>query len=180
MGILTTLAQTTYTYDESAFTTTSTGDLATVAAAALTIAVFSFLFGIIIYVIVAIFLGKIFKKAGQPAWVAWVPIYNSWKLLEIGGQPGFWAILSLIPLVNIVAAVFLYIAMYNVGLKLGKDGVFVLLAIFLPLIWVIWLALDKSTWDNSKGAPSLAAPTVPPAAPIATPPAATPPAAPTL
>ena len=112
---------------------------------------------VILYVIVSLCLMTIFKKAGvKNAWAAWVPYYNSLKTLQIGGQQGFWAILAIIPVINIVAAVFMYIAMYNVGLKLGQEGVFVLLAIFLPIVWIIWLAVDKSTWDDSKGAPSLA------------------------
>lgn len=173
MGILSTLAQSGYDYGEYYTTTSSSSvDPAAAAAAAIVLFLFSFVLFAVLYIVFAIFLGKIFKKAGQPSWIAWVPIYNSWKLLEIGGQQGFWAILALIPVVNIVAAVFMYIAMYNIGLKLGKEGIFVLLAIFLPVVWLIWLAVDKSTWDDSKGAPSLAAPTVPPAAPTTTPPAA--------
>jgi len=112
--------------------------------------IFAFIFFVIAYVVTAIFLGMIFKKAGVPAWKAWVPFYNSWTLLELGDQPGFWAIIAIIPVVNIVSIVFMYIAMYKIGLKLGKEGAFVLLAIFLPIVWMIWLAVDKSTW---RGAP---------------------------
>lgn len=176
MGVLSTLAQYEYYYDDSAYTyTTSTTDSAGAAAAALIFVVFYFLFIAAIYVVTAIFLGKIFKKAGVASWKAWVPLYNTWKLLEIGGQQGFWAVLAIIPLVNIVAAIFMYIAMYNIGLKLQKEGIFVLLAIFLPIVWIIWLAVDKSTWDDTKGAPSLARPEVPlqpTAAPAAAAPAA--------
>jgi len=100
----------------------------------------------------AFLLGKIFTKAGVPAWKAWVPVYNSWVTLELGGQQGFWAVLALVPVVNIVSVVFLYIAMYNIGLKLGKEGAFVLLAIFLPLVWYIWLAVDGSTWKGKHAA----------------------------
>lgn len=98
----------------------------------------------------------IFKKAGVKPWIAWVPFYNTWKLLEIGGQQGYWAILTLVPIVNIASSVFIFIAQYHIGKKLGKDGTFVLWAIFLPLVWFIWLAIDKSKWhDNAATAPSL-------------------------
>ncbi len=100
------------------------------------------------YVIVALLMGRIFKKAGVPSWKAWVPVYNSWVLLELGDQKGYWAVLALIPFVNIVAVVFMLIAMYNIGLKLGKTGAFILLAIFLPLVWMAWLALDSSKWKG--------------------------------
>jgi len=109
------------------------------------------------YIISALLLGRIFKKAGLASWPAWVPIYNSWKLFEIGGQGGWWAILSFIPFVNFIAVIFMWIAMYHIGLKLGKSGAFVLLAIFLPLVWLIWLAVDSSTWnDKASSAPSVA------------------------
>lgn len=119
-----------------------------------------------IYIVSAIFLAKIFKKAGLAGWPAWVPFYNNWKLLEIGGQPGFWAALSWISPINIVTAVFTYIAMYHVGLKLGKSGAFVVLGIFLPVVWIIWLAVDKSTW-NEEASPAANRATGPlPAQPI--------------
>ena len=129
-------------------------------AAALAIFATMFLFfafvAVIGYVLTSLFTMRIFKKAGAPGWAAWVPIYNSWKMLEIGGQQGFWAVLAIIPIVNIVSAVMMYIAMYHIGLKLGKSGAFLVLGIFLPFIWLIWLAVDKSTWDDSRSsAPSL-------------------------
>jgi hypothetical protein len=106
------------------------------------------------YVVTALLLSRIFKKAGVESWKAWVPVYNSWVLLELGGQQGYWAVLALIPVVNIVAAIFMIIAMYHIGLSLGKSGAFVLLAIFLPLVWLVWLALDKSTWKGVHTAPA--------------------------
>lgn len=157
MSILSTLAQSGL-YDDSAnyYTTTTTTSSADAAAALVVLFLFAFISFAVIYAVTAIFLMRIFKKAGQPGWPAWVPLYNNWKMLEIGGQQGFWAILAIIPIVNIVSAVFMIIAMYNIGLKLGKEGIFVLLAVFLPIVWLIWLAVDKSVWDDSKGAPSLA------------------------
>lgn len=110
--------------------------------------VFMLFIAVAAYVVTSLFLGRIFKKAGIESWKAWVPVYNTWIMLEMGGQPGYWAILALIPIVNIVACVFICIAMYQIGLNFGKEGAFVLLAIFLPLVWLIWLAVDKSTWKG--------------------------------
>ncbi len=107
-------------------------------------------FALIAYIVVAWLTGRIFKKAGVEQWIAWVPIYNTWKLLEIGGQQGFWAVLGVIPIINIVSSVFTYIAMYHIGKRLGKDDWFVLLAIFLPLVWLIWLAFDDSKWSGPR------------------------------
>lgn len=120
----------------------------------------SLIFALISYVIGALCLMQIFKKAGSPAWPAWVPIYNTWRTLEIGGQQGFWAVLALIPFVNIVSTIFLYIAQYHIGLKLGKSGAFVAWAILFPAVWYIWLAVDKSTWNETKTTEVEATPSV--------------------
>lgn len=137
-----------YYYD----TSTNTVSGAAAAGIAVTMILFIVFFALAAYVIYSFFLSRIFKKAGVEQWKAWVPVYNSWVTYELGGQQGFWAVLMFIPVVNIVAAVFMYIAMYNIGLKLGKEGAFVLLAIFLPLVWLIWLAFDNSTWKGKKPA----------------------------
>jgi hypothetical protein len=114
--------------------------------------VFMLFFILLSYAITAFLLGRIFKKAGVPQWAAWVPVYNTWKLLELGNQQGFWAVLAFIPFVNIVSLIFMIIAMYNIGLKLGKEGWFVLIGIFLPLVWMIWLGFDDSKWQSGKKA----------------------------
>lgn len=106
------------------------------------------LFSAISYCIISFLLGRVFNKAGVPQWAAWVPVYNVWKLLEIGGQPPYWAIIAVIPFVGIIASVFMYMAMHEIGKKLGKDNWFVLLAIFLPVAWLIWLGFDDSKWNK--------------------------------
>lgn len=159
-----------YTTDPSIYETTA--DPATAAAAAAVMMAVLLPIIIISYVVQAIFLGMIFKKAGEPAWKAWVPFLNTWKMLEIGGQKGWISLLLFVPIVQLVAIVFYYIAAYRIGLSLQKEGWFVLLAIFVPFVWLIWLAVDKSTWQGAKAA----SPT--PAAPTPTPP--TPPAAPAV
>ncbi len=162
MNILTTFAQyyndyNSYTSPDQMYGPATPADTAAALAVFFAFSVFIFLFAVGIYVVVALCLMSIFKKAGVKPWIAWVPFYNHWKMLEIGGQQGFWAVLAIIPFVNIVSAVFTYIAMYHIGKKLEKDGAFVLLGIFLPLVWYIWLAVDKSKWhDKATDAPSLA------------------------
>jgi hypothetical protein len=151
MSILSLLATTDYNYSYSYSSPTMTsGESAAVMA---TIVMVSIIIGLATYVIVAFFISRIFKKAGVEGWKAWVPVYNTWVTLELGGQAGWWAVLAFIPIVNIASVVFIYIAMYNIGLKLGKSGVFVLWAIFIPLVWYIWLAMDSSRWNPVVGAP---------------------------
>lgn len=100
---------------------------------------------IIIVSIVAMW--RIFTKAGEAGWKSLIPIYNAWVFLKLGNQAGWWALVALIPLVNIVSAVFMAIAAYNIGLKLQKEGWWVILYILVPFVWMLILAFDKSTWQ---------------------------------
>lgn len=156
-------------YDSSTFG--SSGD-------AVAMSVFYMFLGVVMiisYVIYAIFLSMIFKKAGVEGWKAWVPIYNQWVFLELGGQKGWLSLLSLlgvIPFLGLIPALVAYvysaIAAYKIGLDFGKEGVFVLLYIFLPIVWVIWIAVDKTAiWKGagSQGVAQSAA--TPPSTPAA-------------
>lgn len=108
----------------------------------------SFFVAVLVYVYQALTVMFIFKKAGLKAWPAWVPIFNVWRLLQLGGQKGWWVLVGLIPIVGtIVYLVFLIIAGINIQTGLGKPGVFYLLAIFLTPVWYGILAWDSSTWQ---------------------------------
>ncbi|MDN5274928.1 MAG: hypothetical protein JWP06_829 [Candidatus Saccharibacteria bacterium] len=126
----------------------ATPDSATSAGIAIFFFLFMFATIVISYAITSFLFSRIFKKAGVESWKAWVPVYSSWILLELGGQKGYWAVLALIPVVNIASVIFMFIAMYHIGLNFGKEGVFVLLAILLPIVWCIWLAFDNSIWKG--------------------------------
>ena len=99
----------------------------------------SLLFALAIYVVTAIALMGFFRKVGVEPWIGWVPIYNTWKWLEVGGQNGWLALIALIPYGSIVTSVFLCIGMYRTGRAFGKDGAFVVLGIFLPFVWAFIL-----------------------------------------
>ncbi|MCS6846004.1 MAG: DUF5684 domain-containing protein [Caldilineales bacterium] len=73
-------------------------------------------------------LWRTFVKAGQPGWGALIPIYNVYLLLRIAGRPGWWLILLLVPLVNIVI---LAIVCLDIAASFGKSAVFGLVLLFL-------------------------------------------------
>jgi hypothetical protein len=104
--------------------------------------------GLVIYVYYALAVSAIFRKAGLKAWPAWVPFFNTWRILQLGGQKGWWLLVGLIPLVGpIIYLVFLIIAGVNIQTALGKPGVFYLLALLLTPVWYGILAWDGSTWQ---------------------------------
>lgn len=61
---------------------------------------------LIIFLIVAMW--KVFEKAGQPGWAALIPIYNWYIMTKIGGKPGWWVLMFLIPGVNLIFIIWLY------------------------------------------------------------------------
>ncbi len=57
-------------------------------------------FVLVFYVLVSISLYPVFEKAGLPGWKALVPGLNLVEWCKLIGQPGWWAALLLIPIVN--------------------------------------------------------------------------------
>jgi hypothetical protein len=95
-----------------------------------------------IFMIVAMW--KVFVKAGQPGWAILVPIYNAYVMLKIAGKPGWWLILMLIPIVNIVIAI---MTLAGLAGNFGKGGGFVVGLIFLPVIFYPILAFGSAEYQ---------------------------------
>jgi hypothetical protein len=109
------------------------------------------------YCLRSVFMMQLFHKAGVARWKAWIPIYNSIKFLQLGGQHPAWILINLVPVAGqVVYYIFMCIAAYNIGLKLKKDGAWVIMYIFIGIVWLGVLGLDSSTWDEKLGAKSLA------------------------
>lgn len=88
-------------------------------------------------------LWKVFAKAGQPGWAAIIPIYNAYILIKIAGRPGWWLVLYLIPLVNVVIAVMVTI---EVARAFGKGIGFALGMIFLAFIFYPILGFGSAVY----------------------------------
>ncbi|MDN3494897.1 DUF5684 domain-containing protein [Planococcus sp. APC 4015] len=112
------------------------------------IIVLSILGSIASYAFYGFAVSSIFKKAGLAVWPAWVPVFNVWRLLQLGGQKGWWVLVGLIPIVGtLVYLVFLIMAGINIQTGFGKPGVFYLLALLLTPAWYGILAWDGSRWN---------------------------------
>jgi hypothetical protein len=103
-------------------------------------------FGLAAYALGAWSLGTVFKKAGVEAWKAWVPVYSSIIVFKMGDQNPLWLITLIIPLVNIVAAVFMIIAVHNINLKFGRGAGSTVLYVFLPFVWSLVVGLGPDRW----------------------------------
>ncbi|NES99406.1 MAG: hypothetical protein F6K62_09260 [Sphaerospermopsis sp. SIO1G2] len=98
----------------------------------------SLLFTIAGYVFASYCFYTIYEKLGETnAWFAWIPILNSWIMYKAGDQSPWWTIGLFIPLVNIVAMIFLIMAFVKIVQKLGKNPWLILLLIVPLLNFVI-------------------------------------------
>jgi hypothetical protein len=92
----------------------------------------TYIFAILVCVVMIAAMWKVFTKAGKPGWAAIVPIYNVIVLLGIAGKPAWWLILFFIPIVNFVMLILTYVALAE---KFGKGGGFAVGLIFLGIIF---------------------------------------------
>lgn len=121
-----------------------------------------FLVAVIAYVVNAIFLSKILKNAGHssPVAAAWVPVWNTAALMDVGGikKPWAWTAIiiggsflsGLIPGVGFLLslAVLVVSVIVTIWLAKGLQGALrtggtggIVLAVLLPVVWVIWMGI---------------------------------------
>ena len=68
-------------------------------------------FGIslLIFILPAIGLYKLFPKAGRPAWQGLIPLYNTWVMLDIAKRPKHWFFWQFLPVVGWFITLGIYI-----------------------------------------------------------------------
>lgn len=103
--------------------------------------------GMTLFIVVIIAsMWKLFTKAGQPGWVAIIPIYNNYILtVKIAKLEILWFILQFVPLINIVAA---YMVWAAVARKFGKSEVYAIGLLLLPFIFVPMLAFGDAKYKK--------------------------------
>ncbi|HJP96321.1 MAG TPA: DUF5684 domain-containing protein [Candidatus Saccharimonadales bacterium] len=104
---------TTYTYSDTSSKDTSPGMV---------------LLWIAIALVYVVAMWRVFTKAKKPGWAAIVPIYNEYVKLKIIGRPGWWLLLYLIPLVNVVIALIVAI---DLAKAFGKSTAFGVVGLWL-------------------------------------------------
>ena len=88
------------------------------------------------YLLVAIGMWPMLKKAGQPGWGGFIPIYNIYLQIKLAGRSGFLLLLYVVPIANFVVAA---VVAVGVARAFGKDGIygFFLLFLFQPIGYLI-------------------------------------------
>lgn len=83
---------------------------------------------LVIAILLIVAMWRVFTKAGRPGWAAIVPFYNAYVLLKIVGRPGWWLVLLLLPVVNVVFGIIVAI---DVARAFGRGPAFGVLLLFL-------------------------------------------------
>ncbi|WP_423494940.1 large exoprotein [Microbacterium esteraromaticum] len=116
--------------------------------------------GVVVYVVTAFFMSKVFAKAGvQGTWRAWVPVYNFMVFFKLGDLSP-WLVLYCFAgavVLSWVGIGFIFslalfvgggVAAYRVGLKTGKEPALVALWL-IPTAWFGVIGLSTSTWNTA-------------------------------
>lgn len=112
------------------------------------------IFWIVLLVFFAYCLARIAKNLGMPfgssfVW-ALIPIANIFLIIKMSGKPMWWFILFLIPIVNIVISVLIWMALAE---KLGKPGWWGIMIGIVPvanIIFFLMLAFGKPSQPVAK------------------------------
>jgi Family of unknown function (DUF5684) len=104
--------------------------------------------GLLIYAaLIALYIAaswKIFTKAGRSGWLSLIPIVNTVVLCRIAGKSGWWFLLLLIPVVNVVFGIML---MLELSKAFGHGAGFALGLLFLSFIFWPILAFGSSQYQ---------------------------------
>lgn len=106
-----------------------------------------------LYVWTALALSAVFRKSGEEGWKAWVPIYNTVVLLQLGGLSGWLVLVGLIPILGALALwIAVILACYRINVAFGFGaGMTVLAALLLP-VWATVLGFGSARWVGAEGA----------------------------
>ena len=101
-------------------------------AAALAGTMLMFLLGVLLagYIYMALALQTIADKTSTPnPWLAWIPIANAILMLQIAKKPLWWFLLFLIPVVNIVIAILVWMGIAEARQKPNWWGILMIVPI---------------------------------------------------
>ncbi len=102
-----------------------------------------YLIGILLIFLPSFGLSKLFVKAGEQSWKAYVPFYNTWIMQGLAQRPKHWVFWQFIPVVGwfITPGIFIEFAKVFGKFSLGHHTAAALLAPF----YFPWLASQKDT-----------------------------------
>ncbi len=106
--------------------------------------------GIILYIAFAIPLMMIGNAKGYTGWFAWIPILNMILMIQIAKKPVWWIILFIIPIVNIIILIIIYVNFFK---NIDKSALWILALLFFPFLLLIpyWSAASNLNKNQQAG-----------------------------
>lgn len=86
------------------------------------------IWGVVVYVLIAVALWRVFSKAGYAGILAIIPIVNMFVLVKVAGYSAWMGLLYFIPIVNFIFAI---VMAFKLGARFGKGGAFSFFLLFL-------------------------------------------------
>ena len=105
----------------------------------------TWLVGLMIWILLVVANWKIFEKAGEAGWKSIIPIYSSYILFKIIYGNGWKFLLVLVPLLNIIVSIAMYIRLAQVY---GHGTLFALGLLFFPNVFTLILGFDSSVYQG--------------------------------
>lgn len=94
---------------------------------------------------------RVFPKAGQPAWAAFVPLYNIYVLVVgVARLSTLWFVLVLVPVVQIIAAILVNV---EVAKRFGKSEAFGLGLALLGFVFYPILGFGSDQYQEGEAEP---------------------------
>ncbi len=98
---------------------------------------------LLLFILPALGLYKLFQKAGRPGWQGFIPLYNTWVMLDIANRPKHWFFWQLIPVVGWFITLGIYIEFVKVY---GKYKFYQhALTVFSAGLYFIYLGYNTKT-----------------------------------
>jgi hypothetical protein len=107
---------------------------------------------IILYIVFSLGVWGTYKKAGpngDPAWAAFVPIYNFYIMLKVAGRPAWWTWFLLLPIIPFLGSIALLvigiIVLNDVSKSFGHGAGFTVGLVLLSVIfwYILWLGSSQ-------------------------------------
>ena len=96
-----------------------------------------------IFIAFFIGLGKVFKKAGYPAWMAFIPFVNYFMMTKIAGLSQWFFWLTFVPLIGFVTS---GVVMLRLAQNYEKSTVFAVASVFFSFITIPIIGFDDSVY----------------------------------
>ena len=97
-----------------------------------------YLIAFVLYIFTSLCLFLIAKKLNVPApWTAWIPLIQVWTFVSSAGKAWWWILLLLVPIVNTIVGIYLWICITE---NLGRNKWLGLLML-LPVINLVFLGI---------------------------------------